>query len=193
MNDFTSYFIICFLSVCGYIYIENLNNEVTYVKSNIDNKEYLVRNLKDKEEAANLIATVTQRLDKLCIYLKKNYKSDERAMRLVNKFNPNNITEASKNNKYTSYSVNKGEKIVLCLRSRDNNETLIDINTLMFVTLHELAHIMTISIGHTPEFWHNFKFLLKISSNIGIIKNIDYSKHPKKYCGITITDHPVYN
>ena len=30
----------------------------------------------------------------------------------------------------------------------------------MFVTLHELAHVMTVSVGHTEEFWTNFKFLL---------------------------------
>tara|TARA_B100001250_G_C19500496_1_gene657172 strand:- start:157 stop:738 length:582 start_codon:yes stop_codon:yes gene_type:complete len=193
MNDFISYFIICFLSVCGYIYIEGMNNEVSYVKSSIDGEEYLVRNLDDSVDAANLMAVVRERLDKLSEHLKKKYPNDKRTTRLLQKFNPNNITEASKNNKYTSYSVNKGEKIVLCLRSRDSSETLIDINTLMFVTLHELSHIITVSIGHTDEFWNNFKFILNISSDIGICTNVDYSKYPKKYCGITITDSPVYN
>ena len=37
--------------------------------------------------------------------------------RMVNNFNPNNISESDKNNKYTSYSVNKGEKIVFCVKA----------------------------------------------------------------------------
>ena len=192
MDNFISYFIICFLSLCGYIYVEGLNSEVVYIKSDIDNKEYLVRNLNDKTDAANLMANVKKKLDLLSNYLEKNYNKDDRTHRLLNKFNSNNITEASKNNKYTSYSVNKGEKIVLCLRSRDDNESLVDLNTLMFVTLHEISHIITVSIGHTDEFWKNFKHILKVSSQIGIYNNIDYSKFPKKYCGITITDSPTF-
>ena len=53
--------------------------------------------------------------------------------RMVNNFNPDNITEATKNNKYTSYSINKGEKIVFCLRSRDETNKLVDLNIMMFV------------------------------------------------------------
>ena len=52
---------------------------------------------------------------------------------MVNNFNPNNISESTKDNKYTSYSVNKGEKIVFCLRSRDEKNKLVDINIMMFV------------------------------------------------------------
>jgi len=81
----------------------------------------------------------------------------------------------------------------LCLRSRDNFEKLIDINTLMFVSIHELGHIMTLSIGHTKEFWDNFKFLLKNTVIINIYKEINYSKYPKKYCGIEVTDSPLFN
>jgi WLM domain len=61
-------------------------------------------------------------------------------------------------NGYTSYSVNKGEKIVMCVRQKDNS--LVPKNVVMYVGIHELSHIMTSDIGHTPEFWDNFKFLL---------------------------------
>ena len=33
----------------------------------------------------------------------------------------------------------------------------------MFVAIHELAHIMTESVGHEPEFWDNMGFLLEKS------------------------------
>jgi hypothetical protein len=63
----------------------------------------------------------------------------------------------------------------------------------MFVTIHELAHIMTLSIGHTKEFWSNFKFLLKASVKVGIYDNVDYSKTPQPYCGIEVNDSPLHN
>jgi len=50
---------------------------------------------------------------------------------------------------------------------------------------------MTKNIGHEPEFWSNFKLLLKISIDNGIYKNIDFNSTPKPYCGIQITDTPL--
>ena len=63
----------------------------------------------------------------------------------------------------------------------------------MFVTLHELAHIMTKSIGHTKEYWDNFKDLLSEAVKINIYKPVDYSKDPIKYSGEEITDSPYYS
>jgi predicted metal-dependent hydrolase len=191
-KNFIPMFIIVFLALCSYMYIENLNNEVTYVKSKIDGKEYLVRNVDDKQEAADLLSNMSININKLLDFLKEKYDSDP-VKRLIKKYDPTNITESSASSKYTSYSVNKGEKIVLCIRSRDDDAKLIDLNTLMFVVLHELAHIMTVSVGHTEEFWTNFKFLLTKGIELDIYKEIDYSKNPQKYCGITITDSPLYN
>ena len=62
-----------------------------------------------------------------------------------------------------------------------------------FVVLHELAHIMTKSIGHTKEFWNNFKFLLQNAADIGVYTPIDYKRKPKEYCGMKITDNPYYD
>ena len=77
-----------------------------------------------------------------------------------------NLVQSTPDSKYTSYSVNKGEKVVLCLRSRNSKEELVDENILMFVALHEMGHICTKSIGHTEEFWTNFKWLLQKSIEI---------------------------
>jgi predicted metal-dependent hydrolase len=152
-----------------------------------------VRNVDDKQEAANMLANMRSRLEKLIQNIEMNYPNDPKVKRLVNKFNPDRISESLRGSKYTSYSINKGEKIVLCLRSKDITQKLTDINTLMFVTLHELAHIMTVSIGHTKEFWSNFKFILKIAVQIGVYDNIDYSQNPQPYCGIEVNDSPLHN
>ena len=70
---------------------------------------------------------------------------------------------------------------------------MIDENTLTFVAIHELAHVMSKSIGHKTEFWENFKFLLKDAVKMGLYKAVDYKKKPKEYCGMTITDNPYYD
>ena len=66
-----------------------------------------------------------------------------------------------------------------------------DINTMMFVAIHELAHLMTKSIGHTPEFWNNMKYLLKKAIDINLYVKQDFSKKPVNYCGTKITNSPL--
>ena len=179
--------------VSVYMFIQNKNTEVTYVVSKIDNKKYLVQNQPDKQEAADLLANVKLSLMKVCQHLKDKYPQRDDIKRLNEKFNPDVIVEAEPNSKSTSYSINKGEKIVLCLRSRDEERKLVDHNIMMFVSLHELAHIMTKSVGHTDEFWKNFQFLLKEAVEMGMYKDVDFKKNPTEYCGVTITDSPLHN
>ena len=69
----------------------------------------------------------------------------------------------------------------------------LDLNTLTFVALHELSHIMTKSIGHKTEFWDNFKFLLNIAKEAGIHDPTDYKQAPQEYCGMKIKDSPFYD
>ena len=52
------------------------------------------------------------------------------------------------------------------------------------------CHIMTESIGHTPEFWHTFAFVLREAQKIGVYLARDFSEEPAEYCGVKITDTP---
>ena len=177
----------------GYSNYESYSNEVTSVKSNVDNNEYIVRNREDKEEAANMLAKIRQKLEDLIDSMKQKYPNDESVQRMSRKFNPDNISESGKSSQYTSYSVNKGEKIVFCIRQKDEKESFVDMNTITFVSIHELAHIMTKSVGHTDEFWTNFKRLLNEAIKMGIYTKEDYSSNPREYCGIKVTDSPLDN
>lgn len=170
--------------------VENMNTDVIYVKSTIDSREYLVRNLPDKQQAADFLCKVRRRLRKVCKEMQLAYPKDERVKRLNFKFRSENISENSGNNRYTSYSVNKGQEIYLCIRQRDQNNEIIDFNTMLFVALHELAHVMTISTGHTKEFWDNFKYILKFCIDNGLYEYQAFHRNPKKYCGTMITDTP---
>lgn len=191
MEQIVIFLTVLIVIVVGFLMYEKKSNEVEMVKSTVDGHKYLVQKMPDNKAAADLIAKTKARLIKLVDYCEREYPNNDDVKRMCRKFNPNNITEVGKNSKYTSYSVNKGEKLVLCLRSRDGLNKLIDENTLTFVAVHELAHIMTKSIGHTEEFWQNFKFLLQNAIRINIYTKVDYSKYPKPYCGIKVTDTPL--
>jgi hypothetical protein len=169
------------------------NGEVEYVISAIDNRKYSVRSLPDKQAAADLLATINKNFATLLKHLENTAPSDDRVFRMVKNYRPNALSEGADDGKYTSYSVNKGEKLVFCLRARDGTNKLEDINTMMFVALHEMAHLASESIGHTKEFWHNFKWILLESINIGLYQDQDYKAKPKDYCGIKITDSPLHN
>tara|TARA_Y100000389_G_scaffold69801_1_gene66502 strand:- start:15980 stop:16582 length:603 start_codon:yes stop_codon:yes gene_type:complete len=183
---------IAIFALVGYLFYSWHNPKLVYVRSNVDNNTYIVRNESNKHEAADLIATVNMRLEDLVLRLKKKYgNSDSRVNLLEKRFKNHEIRESIPRLNQTSYSLNKGERIVLCIRARNNTKKLIDLNTITFVALHELAHIMTISIGHKKEFWENFKFILAHAIKWKIYNSVDYNKKPKPYCGIKITDSPL--
>jgi len=160
------------------------------VESTIDHHTYYVRELPDKQKAADNLATIRKNIETLIEHLKKTAPDDIRTKNLATNFNGDNMSEAPANNQYTSYTINKGEKVVVCLRSKENN-SLVDINTMMFVMLHEMTHIATDSLGHTPEFWDNFKWVLHESINIGLYRAVDYAKKPQEYCGMKIESTPL--
>lgn len=177
----------------GYSKYESYNNEVTLIKSTVDGNDYLVRNRDDKQEASDRLARIRQNLEKIIESMKTKYPNDESVLRMEKNFKPDNISESGKNSQYTSYSVNKGDKIVFCIRQKDKNETFVDENVITFVSIHELAHVMSKSIGHTEEFWSNFKKLLNEAILIGVYKKENYTENPKEYCGIKVTDSPLDN
>jgi hypothetical protein len=153
-----------------------------------------VRERKKLKAAADLLATITEKCKSLVDYVGQKYPNQPNAKRLVAGFNPKKVSETLPTSTYTAYSENKGEKLAFCLnRKKENNEDLIDENTLMFVAIHELSHIATESIGHKSEFWNNFKFLLECAKESGIHNPVEYKKEPREYCGMKIHDSPYYD
>ena len=188
------YVIITFVIIIGLkIYSESDAYNLKCIISDVDGKRYCVRERMTMELAANLLASVTQKLKDLVIYCAKNFPDNEKVQRMVQKFNPTKISETLPTSEYTAYSENKGEKLAFCLNKEKNGSKLIDINTLTFVAIHELAHIMTLSEGHKQEFWQNFKFLLEQAKASNIYDPVDYKKNPESYCGMDISDNPYYD
>ncbi len=172
------------------IQYEKTWDNMTFVKSTVNGKEYKVRNLEDKQNAADMLAETHEKLHTVCRLLEETNPQDERVNILKERFPYTTLQESDGYGSQTSFSINKGEKIVLCLRAKDGTNKLVDKNLLMFVALHELTHIMTKSIGHKSDFWDNFKFVLKECQKKGIYKCINFSDNPQSYCGITVTSSP---
>jgi hypothetical protein len=186
-------FIAFILFFCLVIYYQSDAYQLKCIIASKDGNTYCVREREKLELAANLLADVTQKMKDMVAYMKEKQPDDPRTKRLVSGFNPKAINETLPTSELTAFSENKGEKLAFCLNTTKEGNRLIDINTLTFVALHELSHIMTESIGHKQEFWQNFKFVLQNAKEAGIYNPIDYKKKPQQYCGMTINDNPYYD
>ena len=122
--------IIIFLSImCIFIIIHK--NEVSFEET-YSGEEYIVRNLNDKKDAVEKIDEMKRKLKKLIYYIddlcEKNSKDTklnfikEYNNNIIKKFDNIIFSESTENSKFTSYSINKGEEIVFCLRSSKNGE-----------------------------------------------------------------------
>ena len=194
MNKYILYiFVGIVVLVCLRVYYTSENLQLKCVISTVDGNKYCVRDRVMVQEAVDLLANVVMKMKQLVDYMAKKYPNEDDVQRLKRNFNPNKITETLPTSELTAYSENKGEKMAFCLNKTKNTGTLIDENTLIFVGIHELAHTMTVSVGHKQEFWKNFKFLLENAVKIGIYEPVDYKKKQQSYCGMTITDNPYYD
>lgn len=74
-------------------------------------------------------------------------------------------------------NVNKGYEIYICLDGDD-------VNSAMYVLIHELAHMAVPEYDHTTLFWTNFKKLKQIC----IDNNLYTPSGERTYCGDTVKD-----
>ena len=187
--------IILFVIIIGLkIYYDSDVFNLRCIVSTVDGNKYCVRERNNITKASDLLAKTTEKLRYIVNSLGQKYPNRENVKRLVKNFNPTTIKETLPTSEYTAYSENKGEKLAFCLnKNKNNNDNLIDSNTLLFVAIHEIAHVMSESVGHTDEFWQNFKFLLEHAVELKIYTPVDYKKEPENYCGMDITDNPYYD
>lgn len=114
---------------------------------------------------------------------------------LLCNYNPDEFYEADPaKTSDTSWTVNKGDAMYICMRKRSDPTQLIDKNLVLFVVLHECAHIANYNgWGHPTRFWEVFKFLLHEAEESGIMRNVDYSKFPQWYCGLYMNYNPYFD
>jgi hypothetical protein len=187
---FLDVFVACLAVAILIAYVRNHHQKVAFTQARTDGKSYLVRKLDDRQDAADLLAGLTADLSRLVRHLAAKHPDREPVQRLYRNYNPSRISEGGAEEGYTSYSVNKGEKIILCLRQKEN-DALVDRNVIMYVAIHELAHLATKTIGHDKSFWDNFKFLLAEAVDLGVYRVVDYAAAPARYCGINISSSVI--
>lgn len=193
--DVLGYVLIAFIVIiCLYIYFDSDTFQLKCIVSTVDGNKYCVRERANIAKAADLLARVTEKCKMLVKYVGDKHPDNQDVARLVKNYNPKKVMETLPTSEYTAYSENKGEKLAFCLnRKKEENDNLIDEHTLMFVSIHELSHIMTKSVGHKSDFWANFKFLLENAKEAGIHEPEDYKQNPQQYCGMKIHDNPFYD
>jgi hypothetical protein len=195
-NDLAWTFVLGIVAVSyAALYFKQGKYPMAMVESTIDKERYYVRNMPDKQQAADRLSRVRAKLLRLRTYLDQSpeLKRIQFVKQLLENFqaSPDQFSESTPEAVHTSYTVDKS-KVFMCLRQRNDKEELVDENILVFVALHEMAHVGTASIGHNPEFWNNFAWLLKHAEEIKIYTFTNFSAHPVEYCGVHITDSPTY-
>jgi len=74
-------------------------------------------------------------------------------------------------------NVNKGYEIYICLSGSD-------VNSAMYILLHELAHMSVPEYDHTSNFWAHFDKLKKIAIDNGVYT----PSGTRQYCGDEVKD-----
>jgi hypothetical protein len=163
--------------------------------STIDGKEYTVKkHFKDYQKASDILAKLNH-VNKIVIaHMQKKYSdsSDVDVDFLVENYNGDVLSEHTpKTTVNTSYVINKGDLIKLCLRDKKTGH-FHDMNTLIFVNLHELSHLLDREYGHNKSFWRGFQTVLNEAVELGIYRPVDYNKNPVIYCGLQIYSNPFF-
>lgn len=173
-----------------FFFIQTTHDSIIDPRVNVlayDNRYYKVRNTKDKQETANTIAKLNEKINlfinKLLLDTSENDHFKLMKIRLKQRYDPAKLSEGKIDKRYSSYTVNKGEEIVLCLRTRDHKDELYDMNLLFYVILHELGHVASVGEQHDAEFNRNFSYLLRKAVEWNMFQRLE---EPFQYCGLHI-------
>jgi hypothetical protein len=178
-----------------YIFLFINRNNVIYVESKSGSK-FLVHKDALKKEKAELLGDVVERMYILKNHLVMNkdkfpeYK--DYITQLEENFTQSRtvIYETDPDSNLTSYSVNKGEELSVCLKSKKTGK-LHEINLLMYVVIHEMAHFACPEIGHGQLFKKIFRKFAQEAIKIGIYKKEYFESNPVEYCGMILSSSIV--
>lgn len=185
-------FTIIFVIILLYI-IQSYEMFIELKKSLVLNRKIGIQeNHHNPEKAFKILESNFSKVYDFINKLDEKYPDHEDVQRLVRRMENVKIEESKDEEGTSSYTVNKGELMSICVRHKPDKYKFHNDNTLWFVLMHEIAHVMSINEGHGPEFMKNFKFLLVESEEMGLYNPIDYSKNNIVYCGVKVTNNPFF-
>jgi predicted metal-dependent hydrolase len=160
--------------------------------SKYDGRMYEVIKHNTQEQAVELLAHIRNRIVMLSnLILKDKYLNKFDISFFQKQINKIEIAENTQcQSGLTSYTVDKGKKMVLCLRSNATKE-LHDLNLIFYVVIHELAHILCPDYGHTQQFVDIFKHMLFVAMANKLYFKIDFVSDQIEYCGMIIHDNLI--
>jgi len=215
------YLIPIILVIIFYIYAKKYDTHP--VKSDIMKGDFrywnVVGSYENKREAADMMNKVNHTMITFMRHLKQKYHIDETQDEIKNKginrrfhinsqgdsynivdnlldnYNPDVFYENDpRYSSETSYTLDKGSSLYICLRNKDDPHRLVDFDVLVFVMLHEISHIANYNgWGHDEQFWRVFKFILREAVQAGIYHPVDYKKYPIIYCGLKVDYNPYFD
>ena len=159
---------------------------MAWVQATTNGKEYWVKDAAGKDDVANRLAFLQSLLVNVADGIQRMYPADARLRALRSRWN-GTLAEVERPGDI-AYSLNK-RSIHVCVRSPQG--TLEPVNSTIYVLLHEVAHVVTEEYGHTPQFWHNFKWLLEVSERVGVYQYQDFEVAGKG--SVTHCGHPLGN
>jgi hypothetical protein len=163
--------------------------------SEVDGNTYTVKkNFIDHQKASDILAELNRVNTTVIEYMRHKYAnvSEVDVDFLIENYNGDVLSEHTpRTTVNTSYVLNKGDLIKLCIREPKTGK-FHDMNTLIFVDLHELSHLLDKKYGHGSSFWSGFKTVLEAAVELKLYTPVDYNRHPTSYCGMTITSSPLY-
>ena len=195
-SDSAYYYFITLVLAAAFTYgiillIQKLPEALEMRRSTVNGKSYGIQEMLPN---ANLTADRIAKLEKFTTdfmeYLTARHPNDVRTQRLLDNLAEIKMEESPFEDDTSSYTVNKGELIALCIRNKEDKD-FHDWNTLLFVLIHELGHVASVTTGHNEEFIRNFKWLLERANEAGLYTPVDYSKSPITYCGVRVTNNPM--
>lgn len=161
-------------------------------KSSLTGRKYGIQEmLSQADNTADVIGRLDLFIKDFTKYLVENHSKDERTKRIRGNTKLLRLEESPFEDGVSSFTLNKGELMSLCVREKTEGEPFHDYQTLLFVVIHELAHVASVSTGHGSEFVKNFKWLLERAAESGLYTPADYSKNPITYCGVRVTNNPM--
>ena len=187
--------LIAIIVVIIYLFLFHNKKNVVLIEGRDKNK-YLVYDDIRKNDSAILLSDVINNMFKLKDYLYENINKYPEFEQYIKQLYKNLhkdrslIYENDPSSKLTSFSVNKGEEIGFCLKSKKTNE-LHQLNLIMYVALHEMAHIACPEIGHGDLFKKIFKFLTEIAIELKLYILDNYESNPVEYCGMMLSSNII--
>jgi len=189
------FIILLLLSVCCVVYVSYRVHKSTSDDASrtflVDGKRVRLQqcdNARLLRTKRKMFTELVKDVNSLIDWCRSNgYPSVTEADRLYTNWRSVELTETRE---HAALVVDKKVSFKLCVTQKSSPQLLENANTLRFVVMHELAHMMSSSYGHNAEFYTNFSALLRVAVRLGIYDVEAFSQTPKDYCGTLITNSP---